>query len=307
MTSESRLTVLVAVAADLGVALAKVGAAISTGSSALAAEASHSVAETVNDVFLLVAQGHSTQPADDRHPLGYGREAYFWSLFAALGVFLAGAAFSLREGIDELLHPSVTSSFAVAYVVLAISIVLDLMSLHRSGGQMRARGRRSDLDLLDESATTSDPTLRAVFLGDAASISGDVLALVTVAINQVTGSSVYEAVAAVAIGLVLIRISLRLVRHNHDFLLGQPVQSADAERARAVVLAHPGVTAIRELLVTFIGPGQVWVIARVDIDDGLRGDQVISLVRGIESGLKRESNAVARVDVVPIGVGLASP
>lgn len=222
-------------------------------------------------------------------------------------MFLAGAAFSLREGLDELLHPSVTSSFVVAYGVLAISIILDLVSLRRSGGQMSARGRRSDLDLLDESATTSDPTLRAVLLGDASSISGDVLALVTVAINQLTGSSAYEAVAAGLIGAVLIRVSLRLVRHNHDFLLGQPVQSADAERARAVVLGYPGVTAIRELFVTCVGPGQVWVIARVDIDDGLRGGQVVSLLAGIESSLKHQSTADARVEVVPIGVGPASP
>jgi len=124
-------TVLVALGAGFGVALAKAGAAVFTGSSALAAEASHSLADTANDLFMFVAQRRSTRPPTERHPLGHGREAYFWALIAACGAFFAGAAFSLRDGINELLHPSATSSFAVAYVVLAISTVLDLLSIRQ--------------------------------------------------------------------------------------------------------------------------------------------------------------------------------
>ena len=120
MPNDSMRTVLVALGSGIAVALAKVAVAVFTGSSAMAAEASHSLADTANDLFLFVAQRRSTRRPDDRHPLGYGREAYFWALIAALGVFIAGAAFSLREGITELIHPTVTSSFTVAYVVLAI-------------------------------------------------------------------------------------------------------------------------------------------------------------------------------------------
>ncbi len=134
MPNDSTRTVLVAIGADLGVALAKVGTAVFTGSSAVAAGAAEALADTANDVFLLIAQRRGSRPPDDQHPLGYGREAYFWALIAALGVFVAGAAFSLREGIDELIHPSATSSFAVAYAVLAISAVFDLVSFRQSGG-----------------------------------------------------------------------------------------------------------------------------------------------------------------------------
>jgi cation diffusion facilitator family transporter len=128
MPNDSTRTVLVAIGADLGVALAKVGTAVFTGSSAVAAGAAEALADTANDVFLLIAQRRSSRPPDDQHPLGYGREAYFWALIAALGVFVTAAAFSLREGIDELIHPGATSSFAVAYIVLGISAVLDLAS-----------------------------------------------------------------------------------------------------------------------------------------------------------------------------------
>jgi cation diffusion facilitator family transporter len=317
MPDDSMRTVLVALGSGLAVALAKVGVAVFTGSSAMAAEAAHSLGDSANDLFLYVAQRRSTRRPDDRHPLGYGREAYFWALIAALGVFVAGAAFSLREGIAELIHPGVTSSFAVAYVVLAISAVFDLVSFRQSAGQMIHRARHFHRDLLDEARVTSDPTLRAVFAEDAVSVSGDVIAFAGLALNQITGSSVPQGVAAVLIALMLIRTSLRLVKRSHDFLVGvwpltltapgnrddgstQPLRPADEQRVRAFLLAYPGVTAIGEVLVTFLGPGQAWVIARLDIDDDLRGAQVKSLVRGIESGMKRESESVYRVDVVPI-------
>jgi len=311
-------TVLVALGAGLGVALAKAGAAVSTGSSALAAEASHSLADSANDVFLLVAQRRSNRPPSERHPLGHGREAYFWALIAACGAFFAGAAFSLRDGINELIHPSATTSFALAYVVLAISTVLDLVSIRQSAGQLITRGRLYSRSLIEESQVTSDPSLRAVFVEDAISVSGDVLAFVALGLNQITGSSVPQGVAAVLIGLALVRVSLRLVKRSHDFLVGvwvltpgaledsgdgltQPITPAEAERLQAFISAYPGVTGIRELLVNFLGPGRIWVVARVDIDDDLRGDQVESLVQGIESGMRRESGDIYRVDIVPIG------
>ncbi len=325
MPNDSTRTVLVAIGADLGVALAKVGTAVFTGSSAVAAGAAEALADTANDVFLLIAQRRGNRPPDDQHPLGYGREAYFWSLIAALGVFVTAAAFSLREGIDELIRPSATSSFAVAYIVLAISAVCDLVSFRQSGGQMSLRARRYHRDLLEESRVTSDPTLRTVFTSDAVSVSADVLALAALALNQITGSSIYQGVAAVLIALVLIRLGLRLIQRSHDFLVGtwteaaggpqgrdvvgvtQPFRPAEVEEARAFLLGYPGVTAVRQLLATFVGPGRVWIVARVDIDDGLRGAQVKSLVWGIESGMKHDSEDIYRVDIVPIGRAQALP
>jgi divalent metal cation (Fe/Co/Zn/Cd) transporter len=135
MPNESTRTVLVAIGGDLGVALPKVIVSVFTGSSAVAAAASESLADTANDLILLLAQRRSSRPADDQHALGYGREAYFWALLAGLGVFAGGAAFSLREGIDELLHPGTTSRFAVAYVVLAVSAAFDLLSFRQSAAR----------------------------------------------------------------------------------------------------------------------------------------------------------------------------
>jgi cation diffusion facilitator family transporter len=335
MKNQSMRTVAVSVVAGFAVALTKLGAAVITGSSAMAAEAAHSFPDAGHDLFLLVAQRRGARDRDDRHPLGYGREAYFWSLLAAVGVLVAGAAFSLRDGIDELIHPSVTSSFAVAYVVLAISTVFDLLSLQQSGSQIATLARRAigvvhesgdaadrpadrndknaervhlgpihdpdDVrprtggqelqlqDLFNQSAVTSDPTARAVFNEDLVAISSDALAFVGLALNQITGSSIPQGVAAVLIGLLIIRAGLRLVARGREFLVGQPLQPTDEARLRAFLFAYPGVAAVRELIATFVGPGQVWVVARLEIADQLRGGQVESLVAGIESAAKHES------------------
>jgi len=320
MANESTRTVLVSLGAGLGVAATKAGAALITGSTAMAAEAAHSLADSVNDVLLFVAQRRSSHPPDGEQPLGYGREAFFWALLGALAALVAGAAFSLRDGIDELIHPSVTSSFLVAYVVLAISVVFDLVSIRRSAGQMSVRARRYQRGFLEESGVTSDSSLRAVFVGDVVSISGDVIALAALGLDQITGSSIPQGVAAVLIGLLIIRASLRLIQRSHDFLVGvwrfpvaprshdagdftQAIRPADEERARAFLLGFPGVRAVREMLFTFVGPGQVWIVARIDVDHSLRGAEVESLVRSIEAGLKHRSENIYRVDVVPVGDG----
>jgi len=319
MPGESTRTVLVSLLAGLAVTLAKVGAAVFTGSTALAAEAAHSLADNANDLSLFVAQRRSSRHADDQHPLGSGREAYFWALIAALGVFAAAAAFSLRDGIDDLIRPSATTSFAVAYAVLAISAVFDLASMRQSAGQMLRRARHYHREFLEESGVTSESSLRAVFLEDTVSTAGDVIAVAAVALNQVTGSPVPQGVAAVLIALVMIGVSLRLIRRSHDFLAGawsgaaggpqgrdvagvtQPLRPAEEEAIRAFLLGYPGVTAVRELLFTFVGPGRLWIVTRVDIGDGLLGAQVKSLASGIESGLKHRAAEIYRVDVVPSG------
>jgi cation diffusion facilitator family transporter len=325
MPNESTRTVLIALAADFGIGLTKAGAAVLTGSTAMAAEAAHSLSDVATGVLLVIAQHRGARDGDDRHPLGYGREIYFWTLLVALAVLVAGALFSLREGIEELIHPSVTSRFAVAYVVLAISTVLDLISFRQSAGQMSNQARRRNLSLLSQSKTTSDPSLRTVFVQDAVSVSGDVIAFAGLGLNQITGSSIPQAIGAVLIGLLLIRAGFRLVQRSHDFLVGawsltfpsstgseadgstHPFQPSDEEGIRTFLLGYPGVTAVRELLVTFLGPGRVWVIVHLEIDNNLRGDQVTSLVRGIDSGLKRSSEYIYRVDVVPIGEAQAAP
>jgi cation diffusion facilitator family transporter len=234
------------------------------------------------------------------HPLGHGRDSYFWALIASIGVFVAGAMFSIGQGILELLHPDPATSFAIAYVVLALAVVLDSISLIQAVRELRREAESFNRDVLEEVMLTSDPTLRAVFAEDVAAILGDVIAFLGVLLHQLTGSSAPDGLAAISIGLVLAAIGIYLAGRNRDFLLGQQASPALRQPIADFIIGQRGVTAVHELLVTVVGPHRVWVIARIGVDDALSAPDVESLVRDTEVELKCRSELIGRVDLVPI-------
>ncbi len=302
LEAESRRTIVVAIVANLGVAIAKLGAGIFTGSSALLAEAFHSTADTGNEVLLLVAQSRSKAPPDEDHPLGHGREAYFWALIASLGVFATGTLLSLRQGVNELRHPTETTHFQVAYLVLAIAFVLDSVSLIQAYRQIKREAGLLNRDFLEHLNLSSDPVARAVFAEDAAAILGNLIALVGIALHQASGSVVSDGVAAILIAAVLGYVAFDLARRNRDFIIGRQATRTIRENIRKTIAAQPGIVAVGELLVTFLGPRRVWVLAHIDIDNGMTGARVKELLRGTEDALRRQSPYISRVDLIPNGV-----
>ena len=302
---ESARTVVLALGANLGIALAKAVAALVTRSSALLAEATHAFADSGNEVLLLVAQRRGGRAADARHPLGYGREAYFWALIASVGVFVAGAFFSIREGVEELLHPTEAARFVVAYVVLGVALVLEGLSLLRAYRQLHSEAIALDRDFVEQLMLTSDPTTRAVFGEDAAAVAGNVVALIGVALHQATGSALPDGVAAVVIGVILAVVGFELARRNRDFLIGEQAPAGVRERIRARIEATRGVVTVQELLATFVGPRRLWVLARIDVDDDLAGGEVERLARRLEAAVVDESPYIIRADVVAVGTQTA--
>lgn len=298
---ESLRTVVVALAANLGIAAAKVVAALLTRSSAMLAEAFHGVADAGNQVLLLVADQRGRRPPDENHPLGHGREAYFWALLASLGVFLAGALLSLRQGVLQLLHPRSVSSLLAAYLVLGVSFCLDSVSLVRAYRQIKNEADTLEREFLEHFDLSSDPVARAVFAEDAVAMVGDLLAFVGILLHQVTGSAIPDAVAALVIGVSLGMVALDLARRNRKFLVGQEASPAIRRRLAQLIAEQPGITALGQLLVTFVGPRQLWVVARIQLDGALSGPAVAELLRATERAIHAQSTAIARVDLVPRG------
>ena len=207
---ESLRTVIIALVANAGIAAAKFVAALLTRSSAMLAEAIHATADTGNQVLLLLANRLARRPADESHPLGHGREAYFWALVAALGMFLTGALLAVRQGIMELFHPVRVSSPLAAYVVLGISFCLDGVSLMRAYRQLKKEATRLDLEFLEHFDRSSDPVGRAVFAEDAVAMVGNLIAFAGIVLDQVSGSAIPDAAAALIIGLCLAVVALDL-------------------------------------------------------------------------------------------------
>jgi cation diffusion facilitator family transporter len=270
--SDSTLTVLVALGANLLIAVAKSGAAVITGSASLTAEAAHSWADTGNELFLLVANRRSTRPADEAHPLGYGREAYVWSLFAALGLFVAGGAVSITHGVNELRAPTPADNFVIGYVVLAISFVLEGTSLLRSVRQANSEAEALHRDLIEHVLATSDPTLRAVFAEDVAALIGLVLAAAGLVARQVSGSEIPDAVGSVLIGLLLTVVAVQLININRRFLVGEEAHPVVRAAVLGALLDLPEVSRVTYLRLEVVGPRMIAVTGDVD----LSGDEVES-------------------------------
>jgi cation diffusion facilitator family transporter len=215
--------------------------------------------------FLLVADRRSRRPADREHPLGFGREAYVWSMFAAIGLFAVGAGVSITHGIQELVHPEPASDFGVAYAVLGLAFVLEGFSFLQATRQARAEAKKAEHDVLHHVLVTSDPTLRAVFAEDAAALVGLVVAFAGVLAHQLTGSPVPDALGSIVVGVVLAVVSLVLVDRNRRFLVGE----AARPETRAAVLAHlvalPQVERVTYLRLEYVGPRSLYLVASVDL------------------------------------------
>ena len=286
---ESTLTVLVAFGANLAIAVAKTAAAVTSGSASMLAEAAHSWSDTGNEVFLLIANRRSARPADARRPLGYGREAYVWSLLAAVGLFVVGASVSIWHGVSELIGGEQTAGrdYALAYAVLAIAFVLEGISFRQAVRQLRAEANRLDRDLLTHAVETSDPTVRAVFAEDGAALIGIVIAAAGIGMHELTGVAAWDAVGSILVGVLLGVVAVLLIDRNRRFLTGEP-GSADLQAAAMARLQQlPDVAAVRYLRLEFIGPKQLFLVASVD----LTGDDVESSVARRLRRLEREVEA----------------
>jgi len=290
--SESLTTVLVAFGVNILIAVAKTAAAVVTGSASLVAEAAHSWADAGNEIFLLIADRRSRRPADRAHPFGHGREAYVWSLFAAVGLFVAGAAVSVTHGVQELMHPEPAENFAVGYIVLAISFVLEAVSFLRSVRQAKPEAESMQRDLLEHIMATSDPTLRAVFAEDSAALVGLVIAAVGLGAHQLTGSPVPDAVGSILIGGLLAAVAIVLINRNRRFLVGQEADPRVRAAAIQALLNEPEVARVTYLRLEIVGPRTVSVIGDVDLTGDDTESNLAVRLRALEAKIS-SSPAVA--------------
>jgi len=290
--SESLTTVLVALAANVLIAVAKSIAAVVTGSASILAEAAHSWADTGNEIFLLIANRRSRRPPDLAHPFGHGREAYVWSLIAALGLFVAGAAVSVTHGITELLHPEAASNFAVGYAVLAVSFVLEGISFLRSVRQAKPEAESMQRDLIEHVLATSDPTLRAVFAEDSAALTGLLIAAAGLAAHQLTGSPIPDAAGSILIGVLLAAIAIVLINRNRRFLVGQEADPRVREATIQALLGAPEVARVTYLRLEIVGPRMVSVIGDVDLTGDDTESHLAIRLRALEAKISA-SPAVA--------------
>jgi cation diffusion facilitator family transporter len=298
-TRSTRRTVLIAGAANLLVALVKLAAGMLVGSSAMLAEAAHSVADTLNQAFLLASVHQGQRSADPDHPFGYGQERYFWSLLAAFGIFIAGAGFSVFEGVAALHRTGGSQQLLVAYLALCVAAIAEGISLARATWQTRRQARQRHVALLEHIRSTPDTTVKAALFEDAVAIAGLLMAFAGLLLRQLTGSEVYDAAASIAIGALLVAAAIRLGADNRELLIGKAADPGQLELIRSQIEATPGISAVLDLLTMHLGPDHLIVAVKVAFDDNISADRAEDLADSIDARLSAQLPVIPHVFLDP--------
>ncbi|NYI07763.1 cation diffusion facilitator family transporter [Allostreptomyces psammosilenae] len=275
-TVHTRRTVLVALAANLAIACAKVVGGLVSGSPAMLSEAAHSVADSLNEVFLLTSLTRSRRRPDARHPFGYGKERFFWSLLAAVGIFVMGGCFSFYQGLNALRAPQAEphGGYAVALVVLLVSLGAEGISLTRALFQVRRHAAASGRRFSKELRHGDEPALRTVLAEDATAVLGVLLAMGGIGLHLLTGAAAWEAAASLGIALLLMYVAYRLGRNARDELVGEAAAPALRQAVADFLERQPEIDAVTALLTMRLGPDTILLAARVDLEPGLESEHV---------------------------------
>jgi cation diffusion facilitator family transporter len=274
-SEESVGTVVVAGAANLGIAVAKLIGALISGSSAMLAEAAHSVADTATEVLLLTALRRSRLPADERYPQGHSRERYVWALLASVATFVGGAVFSVFDGILALVRQEGTiGSPLVSYLVLVVAFGMEGSSLLRGVRQMRRESRGLGVGVRRYFRWTPDTTVKAVVLEDSAALVGLLLAAGGLLGRQLTGSGAWDAVASLLIGLLLACVAFVLGRDNASLLIGRALPDRVEAEIRRELEALPKIAAVVDMTTLIQGPQDAVVSAHVDFTHAATSQEI---------------------------------
>jgi cation diffusion facilitator family transporter len=300
-TGERTLTVLLALAANLAVGVLKLVAGLITGSGALLSEAAHSAGDSTTEVLLLIAQRRSGRPADQRHPFGYGKERYFWSLLAAGAIFVSGAAFSVYQGLHTILtdHPE-SDKLWINYVVLALAFLFEGISFVQAMRQVRSQARRKRSSLRSAVTDTDDPTVNSVAMEDSTALVGILVAAAGVGLHQLTGSAVWDGVASLIIGGLLLTVAFILARTCGDLLIGKQANRELLQSIEEFLEKEDEIVDLVDVLSMRTGTGRVLLCVRVDFVDSVSSGDLEDACMRIDEDLREHFAELDEIFIQPV-------
>lgn len=300
MAKGSKKVVLTALGANAAIASGKLVVGLLTGSAAMLAEAAHSAADTVNQVFLLVSIALSDNPADEEHPYGHGKERFFWAFLAAIFIFIAGAFFSIYHGIQKLMAEGEHhGDFWPGYLVLGLAFIFDAIVLVLALRTANKEAQAVGMGTRDYLRETTDVTLKTALYEDFAATTGVVIAAIGLALLQITGNAVYDGIASILIGIILVAVAIMLGKETRNLLLGSAASPRVRGEIRGAIEAFPEVTGIVNLLTMQLGLDSVLVTAEINIQDRLTTDEIEQLLRRVSQRIREAAPTVKNVYLEP--------
>jgi cation diffusion facilitator family transporter len=294
----SNRTLVVALLANLGIAISKFVAAAITGSSAMLTEGVHSVVDSTNQLLLLWGRRQSRKPPDKRHPMGYGRELYFWSFVVAVLVFALGAGVSIYEGILHIQRPEKAVSPLAAYIVLGVAFALEGWSTKEAFDEFKeAKGKLGWFEAIRRS---KDPPSFIVLLENGAAMAGIVVAAVGVFLTHYTHNPVYDGSASIVIGVILALTSFLLAYESKGLLIGEAADPELVRELRRMTDAKDGVVGVGHVLTVHSSPEIITAMINVDFDDSISAADVERIVCEVETETAERFPHVRRLFIRPM-------
>ncbi|MEE8365571.1 MAG: cation diffusion facilitator family transporter [Gammaproteobacteria bacterium] len=293
MASGSKKVILAALAGNALISITKFGAAAYTGSSAMLSEGIHSLVDTGNQFLLLYGIKRASKPADADFPFGYGKEIYFWSFIVAILIFALGGGLSIYEGISSLPHPEAINNPLVNYVVLGFALVFEGFAwLFAFREFNKARGKWGYIEAVQRA---KDPTIFVVLFEDSAAMLGLVVAFAGVALSQYTGILIFDSIASIVIGLILIGTSIWLAYETKGLLIGESANRATIQDIRDILNSNSNIEHVNEVLTLHMGPDFILANISVDFDDSKSAEDIETTVAEIDRAIKQQNPRVKRI------------
>jgi len=295
------VTVLLALAANAGIGVLKLVAGLISGSGALLSEAVHSVGDSATELLLLTALRRSDRPADRVHPFGYGKERYFWSLLAAVAILTSGAAFSIFEGFHTILSaPGPSDLLWINYPVLAIAFVLEGASFRQAVKQARNEAREGRRSVRSYLRDPDDPTVKSVFLEDSVALIGLAFAAAGVGLHQLTGSGLWDGLASLAIGALLVLAAYLLAQTCKALLIGKQADLRLLQAVSARLEEQPEIEDIVDLMTMMIGTNKILLCVRADFVDTFSARDLEAACVRIDADLSEEFKDLDEIFIQPV-------
>ncbi len=291
--SGGKKAIIAALSANAGIAVAKFGGFLITGSSSMLAEAVHSVADTSNQGLLLLGQKRAEREADQLHPFGYGRNRYFYSFVVALVLFSVGSMFAIYEGIHKIQHPEPLESAIVAIVILVIAIGLETYSFLTA--MRESRPLKGDASWWRFIRNSRSPELPVVLLEDTGALIGLVFALAGVGLSIVTDDAVWDGVGTLAIGVLLGVIAVILIVEMQSLLIGEGATEAEERHIREGLVDGNRIDRVIHLKTQYLGPEELLVAAKIAVSPGL---DIAEVAQAIDEAEARVRAAVPAARVI---------